>query len=51
VFHYTLASGPATTRTAIALLELFGAPGDVVQRSRAISDRLDAGDRTPRHRT
>ena len=45
VFHYTLAPGPATTRTAIALLELFGAPDDVVRRSRAISDRLDAGER------
>jgi hypothetical protein len=45
VFHYTLAPGPATTRTAIALLELFGAPDDVVRRSRAIGDRIDAAAR------
>jgi DNA mismatch repair ATPase MutS len=34
-FHYTLAPGPATSRTAIALLDLHGAPRDLVARADA----------------
>ena len=44
-FHYRLTPGPATTRNAIALLELYGAPADVVARSRVLTESLETGGR------
>lgn len=41
VFEYRLASGPSTTRNAISLLELNGAPSSLVTRARALAQRLE----------
>ena len=41
VFDYRLASGPSTTRNAISLLELNGAPLALVKRARALAQRLE----------
>jgi hypothetical protein len=40
IFDYRLTSGPATTRNAISLLELNGAPPGMVDRARALAERL-----------
>jgi DNA mismatch repair ATPase MutS len=45
VFDYRLREGPARTRNAIALLEVGGAPPEVVERARLRAAALDA--RTP----
>ena len=47
VFDYQLTSGPATSRNAIALLELSGAPAALVAKALARAAALDA----ERHRT
>lgn len=41
VFDYRLASGPSSTRNAISLLELNGAPASLVERARALAERLE----------
>jgi hypothetical protein len=41
-FDYVVRDGPATSRTAIRLLESYGAPIDVVEAARARADELDA---------
>jgi DNA mismatch repair ATPase MutS len=41
VFDHRLRQGPATTRNAIALLRLSGAPASLVERATASADRLD----------
>ena len=41
VFEYRLKPGPATTRNAIALLELQGAPADVVTRALELAAEID----------
>jgi DNA mismatch repair ATPase MutS len=41
VFDYLLAAGPATSRNAIALLELNGAPESLVHRALARAAALD----------
>lgn len=41
-FDYQRREGPASTRTAIALLEATGAPKDVVETARARAEQLDA---------
>jgi hypothetical protein len=41
VFDHRLREGPATTRNAIALLRLSGAPASLVERATASADRLD----------
>jgi DNA mismatch repair ATPase MutS len=46
VFEYRLAEGPATTRNAIALLELQGAPASLVDRARALTHQLEQARRT-----
>ncbi len=43
-FAYRRLPGPATTRTAIALLEASGAPPEVIAAARARADRLDPRD-------
>jgi DNA mismatch repair ATPase MutS len=40
-FTFRLAAGPATTRNAIALLELNGAPPSLIQRALARAAQLD----------
>jgi len=47
VFEYTLTSGVSTTRNAIALLELNGAPPALVARARARAERLAVERRLP----
>jgi DNA mismatch repair ATPase MutS len=42
VFEYRLAAGPSTTRNAIALLELNGAPAALVRRARERAAHLSA---------
>jgi DNA mismatch repair ATPase MutS len=45
-FNYRLTAGPATTRNAIALLKLHGAPADVVSHAldrAAALDRIRSG--------
>jgi len=42
VFDYRLRAGPATTRNAIALLRLNGAPDGLVARALARAEALDA---------
>ena len=42
VFEYRLVTGPSTTRNAIALLELNGAPVDLVRYARERAARLTA---------
>lgn len=58
VFEYRLRPGPATTRNAIALLQLNGAPETLVGRAQSLADELDDARRTAgvpisdvRHRT
>ncbi|HEX5474992.1 MAG TPA: hypothetical protein VFX12_10055 [Vicinamibacterales bacterium] len=41
VFDYRLQAGPATTRNAIALLELYGAPDTLVRRAIDVAAMLD----------
>jgi hypothetical protein len=41
-FDYLRREGPASTRTAIALLEATGAPADVIAAARARADELDS---------
>jgi DNA mismatch repair ATPase MutS len=41
VFEYRLQPGPATTRNAIALLKLHGAPASVVARALELASKLD----------
>src|SRR5213075_462107 len=41
VFNYQLTQGPATTRNAIALLGLNGAPASLVERASQTANRLD----------
>ena len=41
VFEYHLTEGPSTHRNAIALLELNGAPPEVVARARVLAQRLE----------
>ena len=41
VFEYQLTKGPSTTRNAIALLELNGAPPAMVARARVLAQRLE----------
>ncbi len=40
-FDYLRREGPASTRTAIALLEATGAPSEVIAAARARADELD----------
>jgi DNA mismatch repair ATPase MutS len=40
-FDYQLRPGPATTRNAIALLQLHGAPERLIQRARTAAELLD----------
>jgi DNA mismatch repair ATPase MutS len=47
VFEYKLTRGVSTTRNAIALLELNGAPPTLVARARARVERLTADERLP----
>jgi MutS domain V len=42
VFEYRLASGPSTTRNAIALLELYDAPAALVRHARERAEQLSA---------
>jgi DNA mismatch repair ATPase MutS len=42
VFEYRLRRGPATTRNAITLLRLKGAPASVVSRALQRAEELDA---------
>jgi len=42
VFEYRLAKGPSTTRNAISLLELNGAPAAVVRNARERAAHLSA---------
>jgi hypothetical protein len=46
VFDYRLTAGPATTRNAITLLELNGAPPGMVTRARARSEGLERARKT-----
>jgi hypothetical protein len=41
VFEYRLAQGPSRTRNAITLLEMNGAPADIVARARLLAGRLE----------
>ena len=45
VFEYRLAEGPSTTRNAIALLELNGAPASLVRRARERAEHLGRAQR------
>ena len=42
IFDYQMRSGPATTRNAIALLRLHGAPPELIRRALACAETLDA---------
>jgi hypothetical protein len=45
-FDYTLHAGPATTRNALALLELEGAPATLVARARETAEQIDRNARS-----
>ena len=48
IFDYQLKPGPATTRNAIALLRIHGAPHELLRRAAETADMLDAERKTTR---